>query len=417
MKKVKIFLASSIEELKEDRLFIGDFFSQLNEIYIDNDIYFSLIKCEDYDNAIATGGKQSQYDNEIRDSELCFFLFYRKAGEYTRHEFDVALEAFENAGKPKIITYFKTVSSENEIYEDVAAFMKLLDTELHHYYNKYDHIDTLKLGIIMQIKMLKLNSGEIALTDGEIRVNGQAILKAENVPMLKGNKTLDELTRRKKELQASFNDARGLYLANPNEENESLFFNASAELNRVSKELTEIEKQAMSFVSTIFEITSDGRVLTQRQKQALEHFNKGDYDGAQLILEDSERENELERAKNRFEQGENEIQGYVNEDLLWIDAKKAQGINEESAKAIIERYEKICQLSREYNLDKDFMYNYASFLKNQNEYSKAILIGEELLYFYSNPSYSPGEEALAKLYNLLGLLYNHINDFEKSEKF
>ena len=155
MKKVKIFLASSIEDLKDDRLFIGDFFRQLNEIYIDSGLHFSLIKCEDYDNSIATGGKQSQYDNEIRDSELCFFLFYRKAGEYTKHEFEVALEAFENAGKPKIITYLKVVQTENEIYEDVASFMNMLSTELNHYYNKYSHIDTLKLGMLMQIKLMK----------------------------------------------------------------------------------------------------------------------------------------------------------------------------------------------------------------------------------------------------------------------
>ena len=80
MRRIKVFLASSIEDLREDRLEVGDFFRQLNEIYIDSGVHFSLIKCEDYDNSIVSGGKQSQYDEEIRDSELCFFLFYRKAG-------------------------------------------------------------------------------------------------------------------------------------------------------------------------------------------------------------------------------------------------------------------------------------------------------------------------------------------------
>ena len=53
MKKVKIFLASSIEDLREDRLQVGDFFRQLNEIYLDSGVHFSLIKCEDYDNSLA----------------------------------------------------------------------------------------------------------------------------------------------------------------------------------------------------------------------------------------------------------------------------------------------------------------------------------------------------------------------------
>ncbi|MBQ8146852.1 MAG: tetratricopeptide repeat protein [Clostridia bacterium] len=436
MKKIKIFLASSIEDLKDDRLFVGDFFRQLNEIYIDSGVHFSLIKCEDYDNSIATGGKQSQYDKEIRDSELCFFLFYRKAGEYTKHEFEVALEAFKGEGKPKIITYFKTVQTENEVYEDVAAFMERLSTELNHYYNKYDHIDTLKLGILMQIKMLKLDSSEIALTDGEIKVNGQALIKAENVPMLKGNKTLDELTRRKKELGASLDEARKLYLANPSEENESLFFDASAELNKVSKQLTEIEKQAMSFVSTVFEITSDGRILTQRQKQALEYFNKGDYDSAQLILEDAERENELERAKNRHEQGKNEIQGYINEDLLWIKAEKAREIDItdlfdwKRTKAIIEKCEKVLTLSREYNLDldKEFMYSYVyscnfgrffccNFYSDYEKLEKYYLWATEIYERLSKKNPDEYVPVLAFCYFELGALYNDINDHEKAEKY
>ena len=61
MKKIKIFLASSIEDLEEDRLRVGDFFRQLNDVYLDSGVQFKLIKCEDYDNAIAAAGKQAEY--------------------------------------------------------------------------------------------------------------------------------------------------------------------------------------------------------------------------------------------------------------------------------------------------------------------------------------------------------------------
>ena len=99
MKKIKIFIASSIDEIKTDRIEIGDFFRQLNEIYIDKGIHFSLIKCEDYDNALVSGGKQLEYDAEIRDSVLSFFLFFKKIGDYTRHEFEVALESYRKTMK------------------------------------------------------------------------------------------------------------------------------------------------------------------------------------------------------------------------------------------------------------------------------------------------------------------------------
>ncbi|MBO5313217.1 MAG: tetratricopeptide repeat protein [Clostridia bacterium] len=417
MRRIKVFLASSIEDLREDRLEVGDFFRQLNEIYIDSGVHFSLIKCEDYDNSIVSGGKQSQYDEEIRDSELCFFLFYRKAGDYTKHEFDVALEAYRKVGKPKIVTYFKTVSSSEEVYEDVVSFMHMLRTELNHYYNKYEHIDTLKLGILMQVKMLKLDTSEIALDNGEVKVNGTALIKAENVPILRGNKTLTELTKRRREVQQALDKAREEYRANPTEEMGEKVYDLSAQLNSVSKELTEVERDTLRFVSTVFEITSDGRVLTERQKKALERFSTGDYETAQEILEDCERENELERAKNRYEQGKNEIQGYVNEDLLWIEAQKAQGIDTDSAASIIERYEKALALSREHNLDKEFMYDYASFLYDQNNYTQAISVAEELLYYYTAPGSTVDETSVASLNNLLGMIYAGINSFEMAGKY
>ena len=87
MKKVKIFIGSSIEELKEDRVAIGNFFRQLNDLYLDNGLYFQLVMCEDYDDAIELEGKQSKYDKEIEDSELAVFIFYKKVGTYTEHEF------------------------------------------------------------------------------------------------------------------------------------------------------------------------------------------------------------------------------------------------------------------------------------------------------------------------------------------
>ena len=99
MKKIKIFLASSITDLSEDRLYVGDFMGQLNELYLDSGIHFSLVKCEDYDNAMSASGKQSEYDREIRESELVFFLFFKKVGDYTKHEFEVAFEAFKEQSR------------------------------------------------------------------------------------------------------------------------------------------------------------------------------------------------------------------------------------------------------------------------------------------------------------------------------
>jgi len=416
MKRVKIFLASSIEDLKDDRIIIGDYFRQINEIYFDLDVHFSLIKCEDYDDSIVSGGKQSRYDEEIRESELCFFLFYRKVGEYTKHEFEVALEAFKGVKKPKIVTYFKDITSASEVGEDVTSFMRMLDNELHHYYSSYSHIDTLKLGILMQIKLMKLDSATLSLEDDRIKLGGQTMLYAKNVPMLNGLDNLRELTEKKRELSAAKDSARAAYLSDPSPENESLFFSASAELNRVSKALTEVEREALEFVTSVAEISSDGRVLTARQKEALKYYGEGNYRAAQLILEDAERENELERAENRADTAAREIRGYIEEDLLWIKAEEARGICEKRAKIICDKYERAVELTERYGLDKGVLYDYALFLKKQNSYKEAIKLAERLKWHYESPANEVSDEDKGRLLNLLGDVYSRAHDYENAAK-
>ena len=47
MKKIKIFLASSVVEFEHERKELGDYIRTLNDMYIERDIYFNLVICED----------------------------------------------------------------------------------------------------------------------------------------------------------------------------------------------------------------------------------------------------------------------------------------------------------------------------------------------------------------------------------
>ncbi len=46
MTVVNIFLASSLEDLKEDREALGNYVRKLNDIYMERDVYFRLFECE-----------------------------------------------------------------------------------------------------------------------------------------------------------------------------------------------------------------------------------------------------------------------------------------------------------------------------------------------------------------------------------
>lgn len=104
---INLFLASSMEDLQMDRREIGDFIRSLNDRYLDRELYFRLFICENEDIAMADGRKQEQYNQFILDSQLFVILIFKKAGEYTIEEFNVAYKQFKESGAPVILTFFR----------------------------------------------------------------------------------------------------------------------------------------------------------------------------------------------------------------------------------------------------------------------------------------------------------------------
>lgn len=414
MRKIKLFLASSITDLHDDRIALGDFIRQLNEIYIEKGVYISLIKCEDYDNAIALAGKQSQYDNEIEDSDLCIFLFYRKVGEYTVHELDVAYGAFSRAQRPKIVTYLRQDEATRALSDALSEIIERLDGEYHHYYNVYAHIDTLKLGVLMQLKLMKLDGeGELDIKDGMLSLSGKDILSTANIPIFSNNEELSSLYAERKRLDTVLAERRRRYLEEKTDEAEKEFFAAAGEVSRVSSRLAVLEDESLALVSSVAELSSDGRVLTKRQKLALEFFNTGDYKRAQAVLDDEARETELEIAERRIESARREVEGYVEENELWIRAQRARGVNAEAFAKICEKYKRSSELCKKHDLDKTVIYNYAYFLYDNGRIAEAIRVASSLTKLLDEDD-AVERRLLISATDLLGALWCESRSFKNS---
>ena len=103
-KIISFFLASSIKDLAYDRLVVGDFVNQLNNIYDTSDIFIKLYKCESetLDHSLKIEGSQASLDEIIKSSDMCFVIFWRKPGGVTFQELKMAPEANGKFNKPKI---------------------------------------------------------------------------------------------------------------------------------------------------------------------------------------------------------------------------------------------------------------------------------------------------------------------------
>jgi hypothetical protein len=86
MQKIKLFLASS-SELKEDREQFEIFLYRKCKAWFDRGIFLHLELWEDFLDAMATGGLQSEYNTALKDCDIFVLLAFKKVGKYTAEEF------------------------------------------------------------------------------------------------------------------------------------------------------------------------------------------------------------------------------------------------------------------------------------------------------------------------------------------
>ena len=409
MKNIKIFLVPSSDAVMGDMTGVRDFFRQLNEMYFDSGINFSILNANEM--------TENELKEHVADSDLSFFLFFEDVSDDMRSCFDIFFESFKNTDKPKIVTYFKYTESPNDMTDAVREFSQMLGNELKHYYNNYNSIDTLKLGILMQIKVMRLDASQITISDdGMICLNGQPVADTSKIPMFEFNDRLNELKSRYDELTKEWGRLRTLRMDDPN--NEELYF----EFSRVATERDDTKKALREFedllLKTSEELAAKKGEMSPRQAEAYRLLEMGDVDGACEILPLDELLEDIRRNRRFAKNATAPLETNVEELATRITALNMKGLNNDTVAEIRRIYEEIydtfCDTR---NIGWSKLHDYASFLEDQNDYTKAIEVAENLRWYYSVPDSKVDEYYLGRLYNLLGMLYKAQNKPDKAEKY
>ena len=409
MKNIKIFLVPSSDAVMGDMTEVRDFFRQLNEMYFDSGINFSILNANEM--------TENELKEHVADSDLSFFLFFEDVSAVMRSCFDIFFESFKNTDKPKIVTYFKYTESPNDMTDAVREFSQMLGNELRHYYNNYNSIDTLKLGILMQIKVMRLDASQITISDdGMICLNGQPVADTSKIPMFEFNDRLNELKSRYDELTKEWGRLRTLRMDDPN--NEELYF----EFSRVATERDDTKKALREFedllLKTSEELAAKKGEMSPRQAEAYRLLEMGDVDGACEILPLDELLEDIRRNRRFAQNATAPLETNVEELATRITALNMKGLNNDTVAEIRRIYEEIydtfCDTR---NIGWSKLYDYASFLEDQNDYINAIEVAENLRWYYSAPGRKVDEYDLGRLYNLLGMLYKAQNKPDKAEKY
>ena len=424
-KKICIFIGSSIVEFKEERMELENFIHRLSNDFEDRyDTRVIPVVCEAFDPAMARTRKQDDYLESMRGCEMCFFLFYTRAGEYTIEEFREAYQTFLDKGAPKVYVYFKELGQDEKIEPSLTEFMAEVDKTYKHFYNMFSHLDTVKLRILLGIKLNAMDYLPIEVEGNACKVGGHTLegVDLRNVPEYANSKELAVFGRQLKETEEIYLRMKGQYDAQKGDE---AFYREYAQ---VAAHYHQLKKTVADLRSDLFELmlkldsTFTSGEITPRMKEAYRLLEAGDKEGCIRILNDEERKQDYYDRKERLkaekaridEQLKREAIGFIRERKLAIDVLETMYLYDKRHEAMDELYREIVEEAEEFNVEQDIFYDYAGFLWEQKRFQEAISYAEQLQALYESGKIEATEQDTAALPNLLGILYSGTNNYAKA---
>ena len=367
-----IFFASSITELEFERLKLTNFVNGLSAHYLEKffEIRLLPIICEDEDPCMAHAGKQAEYDQAIRDSRMCFFVFYKKVGEYTVHELEVAKAAFDSTELPKIYFFFKKPHGE-EFSSEVVGLQSKLDKDFGHYYNFFDDIDTVHLRIVLQIMQQVLPDVSVKLKDGKVTANDLPIPGVDpmSLPEFKNNRDLARLREEYDELAA---ECEGLSEEFKQPDCPTAIIEDYAQKAARKASLQEEIRQLLDNIFNISkEICSESGVVDAKRRAAYRYLEEGDSKKALELLDAGELSEATNRLLSRADMMDAEAQSLIDSWKLRIDILLTMTEDSQRFEKARSAYETIERLVDKFRIGTEEILDYASFLSLQKDYELA----------------------------------------------
>lgn len=390
MKEIKIFLASSIDEFKNERnelqCFIDDMAREFRKNY---DIDIEVLRCEKVDPRYVKGRSQDEFNELIKNSEMCIFLFFTKAGEYTVEEFEVARKAFEVSenGKPKIYTCFKTINDVS-VEKSVTDFMSELDKNLKHFYQTFSHIDTVKLRVLLNLKMQEMDFISVEFDDGKCIVDGKETLDLSNVAEFANNGILKDLKLELEKIEKKYFELKPLYVSGQADDIAcGKYADIVSKRQNLIDQITELQKSIFNISLRMCDDEVHGK-MTQRQKEAYRLFELGDLEGANNILDFNEITNDYQRRKEiRKQEQLKEARIFIRESITKIEVLTAMTNYKNRFEEIEKIYDTIVPEVLEYKIEIEVLYRYTMLLdmleeykyKNNSKLLEIAIVTEQLL--------------------------------------
>ena len=449
MKTIKIFLASS-EELKDERLEMTDLVSRLNQTFKGRGIQLELKRWEYLNSSMSEQRKQDEYNDVLRECDICLVLFWRRFGSYTGEELDVAYQCYKKKNKPEIYVFFKNPDDE-DVTTELKEFTKSYESRYGgHFFSKFLTVDSLKLEFLLQFELYQkdqLGENAIEVRNEHVYVDNEMVADLNNIPFAANNEGFKKRQAELKELEEKIEKKRkeldeknaALQLAKDQQANLpdvaglQMFVDMAQKavtetedglqelLNKKNQLKDEFEREQQNLFNTARRITEQrGQKISERMARAIEAFESGDAQRADIILDEAERD--FEEARKDFRITKKVSVQALEEQIQRASYKMSNDsipIDERVAKTL-EIYEEADAFAQEINYDQEkyieFLWDYSRFLYDYAHYYKALEVRKRLIKLCEK-SYGKEHPVTARAYNHIGIVYSERRAFSKALEY
>lgn len=326
MRTIRVFIASS-EELYQERLEIADVISNLNHVLSPRDIEIRPVKWEYLNASMGFKHKQEEYNDALKECDICVVLYWTKFGEYTEIELNTAYQELCAGRNPKkIYVYFK---DSEEISPQLKEFKESFASKYGHFYCHFTNTDTMNLNFVLQVESFinrEYKEKIVSVENGSVSVDGYSIANLDNVPFASLNDEYNRLRLAQKEAQEFFIKAKEEYLTDSdNQEAENTFFTAKADKTKVETEFAEYQQTILS--NALNFVRMSGESYTKRMAEAKDLFDSGRISEADELLRFDILEEETIIEKENFLQTKKNLIAKVNEWVLKVSTSLANEKN------------------------------------------------------------------------------------------
>ena len=179
-KTIKIFLASSIKELHEERLYLCDYImNSVRPIFKNDGIEVELFKCEDIHIGYSGKSAQEVINDILRECDISVFLFKKKAGKDTLDEFGLARE-LQKTKHHEIYVYSQDIADDKRS-DELKEFLHQLEEQKENrlYWKPFKDVNSIEKQFVIGLlqferKLLGIKAAPDVEQESETEHNADA---------------------------------------------------------------------------------------------------------------------------------------------------------------------------------------------------------------------------------------------------